>query len=349
MVGLIFTLDYEVYGTGAGDPEALMVRPTESLLSELDRFGARVTIMAEVAEILAFKRQAEFRSVAARIEDQLRSAVARGHDVQLHLHPAWFNARYDGRHWRLDSSEYSLVGLPPSRISEYLRKGKDYLEELLRPVRSAYRCVAFRAGNWLIQPAREVVSALERHGFRYDTSVFKHGWGSAGPYVLDYRSAHDELFSWVVDPDDINRRSDRVGLREVPIFSRKVLLTSMLTPRRLWMQRSLRRRIAEAGPPESPGLGAGRQVSALRVFYPKKFDFCRMTFRELRAFLHRAIARCDGADRLVPVVAIGHSTELTDKGQLRRFLEHVQTSCRASVAWTTFSEWPGLDSVGQRG
>ena len=153
----------------------------------------------------------------------------------------------------------------------------------------------------------------------------------------------------MVDPDDINRSSDRVGLREIPIFSRKVLLTSMLTPRRLWMQHRLRRRIAQAGPPEPPQLGAGRQVSAVRLFYPKKFDFCRMTFGEMREFLDRAVARCDGAAGLVPVVAIGHSTELIDGGQLRRFLEYVTTSCSAEVAWTTFSACPGLESAGQEG
>jgi hypothetical protein len=349
MVGLILTLDYEVYGTGAGDPEALMLRPTDRLLSMLDQFGARATIMAEVAEILAFKRQPEFGPVASAIEDQLRSAVARGHDVQLHLHPAWFNARYDGHRWQLDSSEYALVDLSPSRITEYLRRGKQYLEELLRPVQSAYRCVAFRAGNWLIQPSREVVAALERSGFLYDTSVFKHGWGSAGPYVLDYRSAHDELLSWVVDPDDINRPSQRVGLREIPIFTRKVLVTSMLTPRRLAMQRRLRRRIAQALAPSWPHLGAGRPVSALRLFYPKKFDFCRMSFREMRGFLNRAIVRCDGTDTLLPVVAIGHSTELADDGHLRRFVQHVATSCHGKATWTTFSDCPGRDSVGLDG
>jgi hypothetical protein len=340
MLGLIFTLDYEVYGSGAGDPEALMLRPTGELLALADRFGARVTIMAEVAEILAFKRQPEFRAVAGRIEDQLRSAVARGHDVQLHLHPAWFNARYEGGRWRLDSSEYALMGLPPARISEYLRQGKEYLEELLRPARPGYRCVAFRAGNWLIQPPREVVVALEANGFRFDTSVFKHGWGSAGPYVLDYRSAHDELYSWVVDPDDINRASDRVGLREIPIFSRRVLLPSMLTPRRLSMQRRLRRQIERAGASDAAGLGSGRHVNALRLHYPKKFDFCRMGFREMRGFLRHALARCRGGDGLVPLVAIGHSTELADGGPRRRFLEYVAGSCRGEVAWTTFAECP---------
>jgi hypothetical protein len=339
MVGLLFTLDMEVYGTGAGDPDALMVRPTEQLLSVMERRGARVTIMAEVAEILAFKRQAELQSVTARIEEQLRSAVARGHDVQLHLHPAWFNARRERGRWRLDASEYALVGLPPERIAEYLRRGKDYLEELLTPVRPDYRCVAFRAGNWLIQPSREVVRALERCGFGYDTSVFKHGWGSVGPYVLDYRSAHDELLPWRVDPDDINRSSSRAGLWELPIFSRKVLLPSLLTPRRVSMQRSLERRIAAAGAGDAaPALGTGRPTGRLRLFRPKKFDFCRMTFREMRDFLHRALARCGSAGAAVPVVAIGHSAEVLDVTPLKRFLEYVAATCRGSVSWTTFRE-----------
>jgi hypothetical protein len=157
------------------------------------------------------------------------------------------------------------------------------------------------------------------------------------------------MLSWVVDPDDINRSSERVGLREVPIFSRKVPITAMLTPRRLSMQRRLRSRIAQAGGPEPSRLGAGRQVNALRLFYPKKFDFCRMTFREMRGFLRRAIARSDGRDTRVPVVAIGHSTELDDERQLRRFLEHVTESCRSEVVWTTFSDCPGLESAGQGG
>jgi hypothetical protein len=341
MVGLVFTLDMEVYGTGAGDPEALMLAPTERLLAVMDRYGARATIMAEVAEILAFRRQAELRPLAIRIEELLRSAVARGHDVQLHLHPAWFNARYERGRWRLDSSEYALVGLPPERIAEYLRRGKEYLEELLKPVRPAYRCVAFRAGNWLVQPSREVVRALERCGFRYDTSVFKHGWGSVGPYVLDYRSAHDELLPWRVDPDDINRSSSRAGLWEVPIFSRRVFLPSLLTPRRVSMQRGLEQRIAAAGEGEAiPALGTGRRTSRLRLFPPKKFDFCRMTFREMRDYLHRALARCGSGGATVPVVAIGHSTELLDMAPLRRFLEYVGSACRGSVGWTTFRECP---------
>ena len=339
MIGLIFTLDYEVYGTGAGSPRDLMLEPTSRLLALFNEYGVKLTIMAEVAEILAFKRRDDFREIAAAIEEQLQAALAEGHDVQLHLHPAWFNARHDGQSWQLDFSEYSLVGLSAQRIDRCIKVGKDYLEDLARPICPDYRCIAFRAGNWLMQPSRKVVTALEQNGFAYDTSVFKYGWGSVGPYVLDYRRAWSNILSWVVDPDDINRPAERSGLREIPILSRKVFITSMLTLRRLRMQRRLVRHAEPSGTADhSEFLGAGRRLGRLRLFYPKKFDFCRLSFREMKHFLNYAVKRHGKEEKTVPVVAIGHSTEFFDDGNLRRFLEYVTHSKFDEVLSTTFLE-----------
>ena len=53
---LLFTLDYEIHGNGDGKPLSLMVEPTLRLMNLLEEYGQRVTIMADVAEILAFKR-----------------------------------------------------------------------------------------------------------------------------------------------------------------------------------------------------------------------------------------------------------------------------------------------------
>jgi hypothetical protein len=91
MLHLVFTLDYEIRGDGSGDPYRLMVEPAGRLLDLLERYGAKVTIMAEVAEILKFKAHAGQTGTDGfhyhRIADQLRDAVRRGHDVQSHLHP----------------------------------------------------------------------------------------------------------------------------------------------------------------------------------------------------------------------------------------------------------------------
>ena len=56
---VIFTLDYEIHGNGHGSPRDLMVEPTERMMAQFDRHGAKLTVMADVAEILRFKRHLE--------------------------------------------------------------------------------------------------------------------------------------------------------------------------------------------------------------------------------------------------------------------------------------------------
>src|SRR4051812_37680272 len=59
MLNLLFTLDYEIHGNGDGCPNDLMVEPTNRLLDLFDRYGAKLTIMADVAEILKFREYKE--------------------------------------------------------------------------------------------------------------------------------------------------------------------------------------------------------------------------------------------------------------------------------------------------
>ena len=84
MLNVVFTLDYEIHGNGEGDPATLMVEPSARLMDQFDRYGAKLTIMADVAEILKFR---EYKGKTGRddyhyeaIADQLRNAVRRGHE-----------------------------------------------------------------------------------------------------------------------------------------------------------------------------------------------------------------------------------------------------------------------------
>src|SRR5262245_27039901 len=110
MLRIIFTLDYEIHGNGEGYPHDLMIEPTDRLLRLCEKYGSKLTIMADVPEILKFK---EYREKNGRddysyeaILDQLRSAIKNGHDVQLHIHSSYFNARHGNGHWMQDWSEY---------------------------------------------------------------------------------------------------------------------------------------------------------------------------------------------------------------------------------------------------
>jgi hypothetical protein len=214
-------LDYEIHGNGEGCPHALMAEPTRRMLDLFDRYGAKLTIMADVAEILKFK---EYKEQFGRddyhyeaIAEQLRDAVRGGHDVQLHLHSSYFNAQFKEGRWAQDWQEYNFAALSFERLDGMVRTGKRYLENLLKPHAPAYECIAFRAANWSVSPSRNVVQALVNNGIRLETSVFKHG-RRKGIVSFDYSKAHSDLIPWPVDEEDICRRRDGGKLVEVPIY-----------------------------------------------------------------------------------------------------------------------------------
>ena len=50
MIPLILSLDYEIFGNGAGDVIRDVIEPTQRMLRICDRHGAKMTIMFEVGE-----------------------------------------------------------------------------------------------------------------------------------------------------------------------------------------------------------------------------------------------------------------------------------------------------------
>lgn len=337
MLKVIFTLDYEIYGNGEGCPYELMVEPTRRMMDLFERHGAKLTIMADVAEILKFH---EYKEQFGRddyyyeaIAEQLREAVRRGHDVQLHLHASYFNARYENGRWHQDWSEYNFAGLPFERLNEVVRIGKQYLEGLLKPVDPKYECMAFRAANWAVSPSRNVVRALVQNGIRIDTSVFKYG-RREGIVSFDYSDAPSEIEPWPVDEDDICRRNDAGKLIEVPIYCERRWIGAFLTPNRV--QRVLMTRghpiVTEyqnggdvAAKPAAPAMKVKKRLAMLTRRHAWKADFNQCTGRQLIRALERASLTHAGVHGELPFVLIGHSKQFTPSNErsLESFLRHV--------------------------
>lgn len=337
MLKVIFTLDYEIHGNGDGCPESLMVEPTRRLLALLDRYGAKLTIMADVAEILKFR---EYREQFGRddyhyaaIANQLRKAVEGGHDVQLHLHSSYFNAQFKDGHWEQDWSEYNFASLPPERMDWMVRAGKTHLEELLRPVNPGYECVAFRAANWSVSPARNVVRSLANNGVRIDTSVFKYG-RREGIVNFDYSNAPSDLIPWPVHEEDICRRKDGAKLIEVPIYCERRWIGAFLSPGRVFRARMTRAH-SVAGQTAAVSIRTSKRGGAAKRFLRKfstltqrhawKADFNQCTGRQLIAALRRAARKYSGTGGDLPFVLIGHSKQFTQANErsLEPFLEYV--------------------------
>jgi hypothetical protein len=314
MLKLIFTLDYEIHGNGEGCPFELMVEPTDRMLQLFDRYGAKLTIMADVAEIIRFKDHWEetgrddfhYRAIV----EQLRRALRSGHDVQLHIHPSYFNARLvDGR-WLQDWSEYDFAGLPEARMHDIVRTCKGFLESTLQAVEPGYRCTAFRAANWSVSPSPNVFTVLVRNGIQIDTSVFKYG-RRQGVVTFDYTGAHHPLLPWPASRDDMCQEDEFSPLWEFPIYAERRSVAAFATPQRLY--RSLLGRLHRVSvlPPAAPApRGHGGKWSWLFQRHAWKADFNQCSGRQLVRSLGVA-ERQARVDNEAPLVLFGHSKLFT--------------------------------------
>lgn len=308
---LLFTLDYEIHGNGDGWPRSLMVRPTARLVRLLESVGARLTIMADTAELMKYREVADQQGQDLfgidAIEDQLRSAIAGGHDVQLHVHPSFLKANYSSGRWEQHYEEYSCADLPPDRVSRIITDGKAYLERLLRPVDSTYACVAFRAANWSMHPSQHIVQALTENNIRYDSSVFKHGVRK-GVVTFDYSRAPSNIVPWPAAAEDVCRVDPESPLLEVPIYCEPRPIWAFASVGRLRRLLTSRQHPVKVGTPSGDTTGRLRRLwRLLRSQHAWKLDFNQCSARQMVRALQRIEWRHSDVETTLPIVLIGHS------------------------------------------
>jgi hypothetical protein len=218
---LLLSLDYEPwFSVNDPDEAAVIVPAADAILAAIEAAGARATLFVDV---LALDRlHAVGRgAIAARIEAQIAAAVARGHDAQLHLHPHWLGATFDGARWRFPADAYRLdagcadQGAVAARAESLARQGAAALRRATGNPR--HPVVAFRAGGYAIQPNDgAVLAGLARAGIVIDSSVVPGMRKRTARQAVDFAAAPD-LPSWRVAPASGVLHPAADGLLEVPI------------------------------------------------------------------------------------------------------------------------------------
>jgi peptidoglycan/xylan/chitin deacetylase (PgdA/CDA1 family) len=322
MVECVFTLDYEIYGNGVGSLRELVLDPTQRLADLFQEFGAPFVVFAEAMEF-ARMEEAQSDPDVAGVRTQLRELRAAGHEIALHLHPWWARARYGNEGWVLDWSEQSIGELEPHRLETMVSEAIRYLRESLGDPH--FTPQSFRSGLWVMQPTPVVAEVLARYGVQVDSSVFKGG--RVQGLGIDYRPALKNVGCWRFS-QDVNVPDPEGALWEMPIHTELVPFWRMLRSKRLQLQRKTRR--ATQGSPLPR-----RWRDFLRFRYPRKLDFCRMTFKEMSEVMEEILHKDQSRDgEWSPIVAIGHSKEFVDPDAVRRFLDFLQ---RRAVDVTTFA------------
>jgi hypothetical protein len=351
LIHLVLSLDYEVFGNGAGDVRRDVVYPTSRLLDICDRHGAKMTIMFEVGEYWAFEHCDErlqhdlSYSPARAMKGQIIEAIQRGHDVQLHLHPQWIDAQYDQGVWQLRNSYWRLADLPDGLGSEEqatsimgaLHRGKQTLEDVLKPVKADYECTCFRAGGFYAQPSGQILRAMKRIGLRADSSVVK-GFRKTEPFAVDYSHVKTGKAAWwTTDTDLAEEGTPGENILELSVSARREPYWKNFKMTKL--QTALWRRKAEriGGGRDAAGkyitsLPSGRTVlKRLLRKHVSAFDFCKFSCRDMLERIEEL-----GDPQQQPIVMVGHSKDFANDSQFEAFLATL--SHRGGVRFASMSE-----------
>ena len=209
---LAFVDDWELSGNGSGSVRELQIEPMRELVKIFNAHNVRGSFNAELMQQLTFRKfeaeHAELKQLADEWDEAVRETYRQGHDVQLHIHPQWTGAEYDGSRWRL-TADWSILNYEPEEAFAMMKAGKEYLENLLRPVNPDYRCVSFRSGSWCIAPSPHMLDLLVRLGVVFDMSIVGGVRYETKNINLDYTNCDEDFLPYYPVMTDARKVSDK--------------------------------------------------------------------------------------------------------------------------------------------
>jgi len=335
---LAFVDDWELRGDGTGDPRHLQFRPLRELTRLFEERRIRGSFNAEVMQQITFRlfedKYPHLKQWADEWEETMIDAFRRGHDFQLHLHPQWKGASYDGRRWRL-TAPWSILDHSCEDITRMIEEGIELLQHLLRPVQPEYRCISFRAGSWCIAPSAFLLNLLASHDIHFDLSIVK-GICYKTPVQVDYRNVQEGFFPFYPDMQDARRVSwSKQPIVCVPTncFPERSLFLlrrdAVKMAHKVFGKRKTSRKCSYGVWIEQASVPA-RTLLRLRTYFRGRWtisDIAQLDYdqlSEMLRYIRRTTRRSNCPE--VPIVLENHTKDVTDFSNIARFLDDVVVS-----------------------
>jgi hypothetical protein len=349
---LVLSDDWELRGNGSGEVAAIQYKPAIRLMDLYDEFGIRSTFNIEILQQLAFNRHAALYREIGEAKECWEKTVCimreRGFDIQLHIHPQWYGASYDGNIWQLNQNwnigDYQRE-IIQSIVSDCIRYVDSFLSGGFKPI-------AFRGGSWGAYPSRNLFEVLESAGIQFDTSIVNNLYIDSKYITLDYRYIESPYFPYYPDYDDIRRISElKVDIVEIPTQTFKVDVFGKLLRNicKLFNKRNHTRKKSQIGYPKRDstlqigivadprGVENTRRKHSEAIFDLSNLDICLMKYGIAR-ILNRALAQ--STPEVIPIVLTNHTKDLDDQKiiEIRAFLGHVTKKYSDSVEFVTMAQ-----------
>jgi peptidoglycan/xylan/chitin deacetylase (PgdA/CDA1 family) len=337
-MNLSITIDYELWGNGSGDIFTEVIDTTESLLNICNKRNIKTTIFFEVIEYWKLEQEwisgismGYINNPALAMKNQIQQAVKDGHDVQLHIHPQWINAKYVDRAWQVDNNYWRLSDVPLNAnavcsmgLLDIIGKGKNTLEEILKPVKPDYKCNIIRAGGYNILPSDNVLRVLKEFDFEMDSSVYSGGYEDGSLSSYDYRKIDSRKAYWFADDKDI-REEGNSNVIELLIFSNSVRRFMKYSFQRLIDGFKNRKRTLTVVKNKTKKKSKLDKIKYLLETEYVTYDFCLLSKRQLRGF-HKYAKKVikNSNNAFHPIVLIGHSKSFHYPEVLEYFIKMVK-------------------------
>jgi len=104
------------FGHKSGSVNRCMIEPTNRLLEISRRYNSKFTFFVDTGMLVKGNETEAFSSDLSLIKEQINCCDNEGHEIGLHIHPHWEDAKWnDG--WKFDLSRYKLSDFNSKDIS----------------------------------------------------------------------------------------------------------------------------------------------------------------------------------------------------------------------------------------
>lgn len=228
MLYICFGFDYELFlGDNYGSCEDILFKPAGEIADVFSKNHVSATFFADVLSSFRLKQFKETESYSKMFEKQVKKLISDGMDVQLHIHSNWLKSKVVNGRFSISPENYKIHDYDFSRTGEarkILKYSVQYLKDLCQSENKDYKCVAYRAGGFMIQPEEKLFETLLENGVFIDSSVApftKNGLKKSG-YYYDFTSCPKDTTGWYIDPKkgfEHKSKSKRGCIFEIPILT----------------------------------------------------------------------------------------------------------------------------------
>ncbi|MBI2259888.1 MAG: hypothetical protein HYU67_13445 [Flavobacteriia bacterium] len=237
-MNIYITLDYELFfGENTGSVENTLIKPTYLLLEKCKNLPVQFTFFIDVGYIIQLEKLQNiyecFQNDLEKIKNQIMFIIENNHSCQLHIHPHWERAVFDGKNWIFDYNFYKLSDFTINEAKQIFSNYKNYLEKLTNK-----KVHSFRAGGWCIQPFTYFNESFSNNNIMIDSSIFPKGKHIEKVYSYDFTACPSkDYWSFSDDPCSEDKAGQFIELpissyKYSPLFFWKLFVLGRLFPKR---------------------------------------------------------------------------------------------------------------------